>query len=105
MLGWRRSAAQGAGTAFDAATSYHRGSEANVLLADSNGQFGGKAIGVKAGVFVGGALLQCVLLRWASHRDAGLSRMLTKSFTILNFGAAGVYGAAGVHNLGVPSRP
>lgn len=52
---WAASVAfEGSGSAFDAYTSYHRGPyESNALLRDSDGQFGNKAVAIKAGLFTG----------------------------------------------------
>lgn len=97
-------AIHGAATAFDAYSSYHRGPyEANSLLADSNGQFGNKAVAMKAGIFGASTLVQFTLIRWANRHDTHLARTLTKTFTIVNVSAGGTYMAAGMHNFGVVS--
>jgi hypothetical protein len=62
---WEASCAfHGAGSAFDAYTSYHRGPyESNALLRDANGQFGNKAVLIKTGSFAGISALQWVVVR------------------------------------------
>ena len=57
---WQTSVAfHGAGSAFDAYTSYHRGPyESNSFLRDADGQFGNKASMIKAVSFVGITALQ-----------------------------------------------
>ncbi len=109
-LKWRKFwlasiAVHGAGTAFDAYSSYHRGPyELNSFLADSNKQFGNKAVMIKAGMFAGAAALEFILLRLAAHRDTRLARTLTKTFAICNFSAAATYFSAGAHNHAVLSK-
>ena len=109
-LKWRKIwlasiAVHGAGTAFDAYSSYHRGPyELNSFLADSNKQFGNKAVMIKAGMFAGAAALEFILLRLAAHRDTRLARTLTKTFAICNFSAGATYFSAGAHNHAVLSK-
>lgn len=92
--------AHGAGTAFDAYASYHRGPyEANSFLADPNGQFGNRALGVKIGIFAGVSALEYALIRWTSHRDSALAHALTKTFTVVNFSGGAAYLASGTRNL------
>ena len=68
-----------AGTGADAATSWHK-SESNGLLASSDGTFGAKGLGIKAGL-AGGLLLPQILFR--KHKD------LRTAFTVGNFAQAG----------------
>ena len=67
--------AMAAGTGADAATSWHK-SESNGLLASSDGSFGAKGLGIKAGL-AGGLLLPQILFR--KHTD------LRTAFTVGNF--------------------
>ena len=109
-LKWRRIwlasiAVHGAGTAFDAYSSYHRGPyELNSFLADSDKQFGNKAVMIKGGMFAGTVALEFILLRLAAHRDTRLARTLTKTFAICNFSAGATYFSAGAHNYAVLSK-
>ncbi|HMJ60862.1 MAG TPA: hypothetical protein VK493_03825 [Bryobacteraceae bacterium] len=83
--------AMAAGTGADAATSWHK-RESNGLLASSDGTFGAKGLGIKAGL-AGGVLLPQILFR--KHTD------LRTAFTIGNFAQAGIFTGMAVHNLGV----
>jgi hypothetical protein len=62
---WKASCAfHGAGSAFDAYTSYHRGPyESNALLRDANGQFGNNAVLIKAGSFAAISTVQWAVVR------------------------------------------
>ena len=81
--------AMAAGTGADAATSWHK-RESNGLLASSDGNFGAKGLGIKAGL-AGGLLLPQILFR--KHTD------LRTAFTIGNFAQAGIFTGMAVHNL------
>jgi hypothetical protein len=83
--------AMAAGTGADAATSWHK-RESNGLLASSDGNFGAKGLGIKAGL-AGGLLLPQILFR--KHTD------LRTAFTIGNFAQAGIFTGMAVHNLGI----
>jgi hypothetical protein len=85
--------AMAAGTGADAATSWHK-KESNALLASSDGTFGPKGLGIKAGL-AGGLLLPQILFR--RHKD------LRTAFTIGNFAQAGVFTGIAVHNMGIAS--
>lgn len=81
-----------AATGADAATSWHK-KEANGFLASSDGTFGAKGLGIKAGL-AGGIILPQILFR--KHKD------LRTAFTIGNFAQAGVFTGIAIHNAGVP---
>jgi hypothetical protein len=83
--------AMAAGTGADAATSWHK-RESNGLLASSDGNFGAKGLGIKAGL-AGGLLLPQILFR--KHTD------LRTAFTIGNFAQAGIFTGMAVHNLSI----
>jgi len=85
--------AMAAGTSADAATSWHK-KESNRLLASSDGTFGPKGLGIKAGL-AGGLLLPQILFR--RHND------LRTAFTIGNFAQAGFFTGVAVHNMGIAS--
>lgn len=89
---WEASVAfHGAVTAFDAYTSYHRGPyESNALLRDANGQFGNKAVLIKAGSFAAISTVQwCVVRKWPQA---------TKFFVPVNAALGGTYLYLGHHN-------
>jgi hypothetical protein len=89
MLWYGSMAAVAAGSAFDAASSWHK-QEANGLLASGNGTFGGKAVGIKLGLLAG-TLLPQILLR--KNKD------LRTGFTLANLAEAGIFTGVGAHNL------
>jgi hypothetical protein len=80
-----------AGTGADAASSWHK-RESNGLLASSNGTFGAKGLGIKAGIAAGVLTPQIVFRK---HKDLRLV------FAIGNFAEAGVFTAAAIHNLNI----
>ena len=80
-----------AATGADAATSWHK-REANGLLASSDGTFGAKGLGIKAGL-AGGLILPQIIFH--KRKD------LRPAFTIGNFAQAGVFTGIAIHNLGV----
>lgn len=85
IAAWKASVAfHGAGTAFDAYTSYHRGPyESNVLLRDANGQFGNKAVLIKTVSFAAISAAQWVVVhKWPQA---------TKLFIPLNALLGGTY--------------
>lgn len=82
-----------AGTSLDAATSWGK-TEGNSLLASSNGTFGAKGLGIKAGM-AAAVLVPQIFLR--KHKD------LKGVFIMGNFGEAAIFSGAAVHNLGVQS--
>jgi hypothetical protein len=70
--------------------------EGNAVLQSSNGTFStGKAIGVKAAMAGLPILGEYFVLR--HHPRLG------KLFTFVNYGEAGVFGAAAVHNFTIPT--
>ncbi len=83
--------AMAAGTGADAATSWHK-KESNPLLASSDGTFGAKGIGIKAGV-AGGVLLPQILF----HKN----KDLRTAFTIGNLAQAGLFSGIAIHNAGI----
>jgi hypothetical protein len=83
--------AMAAGTGADAATSWHK-RESNGLLASSDGTFGAKGLGIKAGL-AGGLLLPQILFR--KHKD------LRTAFTVGNFAQAGMFTGIAIHNAGI----
>jgi hypothetical protein len=83
--------AMAAGTGADAATSWHK-RESNSLLASSDGTFGAKGLGIKAGL-AGGLLLPQLLFR--RHKD------LRTAFTVGNFAQAGIFTGIAIHNAGI----
>jgi hypothetical protein len=87
--------AMAAATGADAATSWHK-QEANGLLASSDGTFGAKGLGIKAGL-AGGLILPQILFH--RHKD------LRTAFTVGNFAQAGVFTGIAIHNLGVAAAP
>jgi len=84
-------AAMFAGTSMDAATSWGR-HEGNGLLAQNNGSFGSKGVGIKAGVAVATFVPQIILRK---HKE------LRTPFIIGNFAEAGVFTGTAMHNLTV----
>ncbi len=87
---WKISLAALAGaTAADAASSWNR-PEANPVLRNSNGQFGTQGVGIKIGLAGAVAVTQYMLAR------KGLKYERVAAFA--NFAAAGVFGAAAIHN-------
>jgi len=83
--------AMAAGTGADAATSWHK-RESNPLLASSDGTFGAKGIGIKAGL-AGGLLLPQILFR--KNKD------LRTAFTIGNFAEGGLFSGIAIHNASI----
>jgi hypothetical protein len=70
--------------------------EGNAVLQSSNGTFStGKAIGVKAAMAGLPILGEYLVLR---HHPK-----LSKLFTFVNYSEAGVFGAAAVHNVTIPT--
>ncbi len=82
-----------AGTSLDAATSWGK-LEGNSLLASSNGTFGAKGLGIKAGLAAAVIIPQICLRR---HRE------LKGVFAFGNFAEAGIFAGTAVHNLQVSS--
>jgi hypothetical protein len=82
-------AAMTAGTALDAYSSWHK-QEGNSFLASSNGTFGGKAAGIKAGI-AAGVLTPQIIFR--KRRDWHMA------FAISNFAEASIFTGAAIHNL------
>jgi hypothetical protein len=78
-----------AGTSLDAASSWHK-MEGNTLLASSNGLFGARGVGIKAGIAAGVLLPQIVLRK---HKD------LRIAFAIGNLAEAGMFTGAAIHNF------
>jgi len=92
IAAWKASVAfHGAGTAFDAYSSYNRGPyESNVLLRDANGQFGNKAVLLKVVSFAALSAAQWVVVRkWPQA---------TKAFIPLNAALGGMYFYLGHRN-------
>ena len=90
---WLASVAfHGAGTAYDAYTSYHRGPyESSALLRSSDGEFGNKAIVIKTATFVGFTAAQWLIVRkWPR---------MTKLFVPVNTFLGITYVHAGRHNV------
>jgi hypothetical protein len=89
---WEASCAfHGAGSAFDGYNSYHRGPyESNVLLRDANGQFGNKALLIKAGSFAAITAVQWVVVRKWPHA--------MKFFVPVNAALGGTYFYLGYRN-------
>ncbi len=78
-----------AGTAADAATSWHR-RESNSLLASSNGTFGGKGVALKS-VITAAILTPQIVFR--KHRD------WHTAFAVGNFAETGIFTVAAIHNV------
>ena len=88
-------AAHGAGTGFDAWTSWQH-LETNGLMS-KNGRFTAASAGKKAGAFAAITVVQVVVLRkWGARHP-----WLEKAFTMANFSAGGMLASAGIRNLGV----
>jgi hypothetical protein len=83
--------ATAAGTSMDAATSWGR-REGNGLLAQSDGTFGAKGVGIKAGV-AAATIIPQILLR--KHKE------LRTGLIIGNFVEAGLFMGTAIHNLNV----
>ena len=83
-----------AGTAADAATSWHR-RESNSLLASSNGTFGGKGLAIKGGISAGMLAPQLIFRK---HHD------WHTAFSVGNFAEAGIYAGTSIHNLNTSGR-
>lgn len=81
------------GTGLDAATSWGK-VEGNSLLASSNGTFGAKGLGIKAGLAAAVIIPQICLRK---HKE------LKGIFAFGNFGEAGIFAGTAVHNLQVRS--
>jgi hypothetical protein len=84
-------AAMFAGTSMDAATSWGR-HEGNGLLAQSNGTFGAKGVGIKVGVAAVSFVPELILRK---HKE------LRTPFIIGNFAEAGIFTGTAMHNLTV----
>jgi hypothetical protein len=82
-------AAMAAGTSADAISSWHK-REGNSLLASSDGMFGARGVGIKAGI-AAGVLLPQIILR--KHID------LRTAFVLGNLTEAGVFTGAAIHNF------
>jgi len=80
-----------AGTAADAASSWHK-RESNSFLASSNGTFGAKGAGIKAGIALGVIAPQIIFRKRRDWHTA---------FAVGNFVEAGVFTGAAIHNLQV----
>jgi len=78
-------------TSLDAGTSWGK-REANGFLASSDGTFGAKGLGIKAGMAVG-VILPELLLR--NHKD------LKSKFAVGNFADAAIFTGVSIHNLSV----
>jgi hypothetical protein len=83
-----------AGTTTDAVSSWHK-REGNALLASTDGMFGGRGVGIKAGIAAGILLPQIVLRK---HKDLRLA------FVVGNLAEAGVFTGAAIHNFGLGTR-
>jgi len=84
-----------AGTAADAASSWGK-REATPWLRNSQGRFGARGLGIKAGIGAGAALST-----WLIHRrHPGADHALA----LVNFTVGGSGLALAVHNAGVPRR-
>ncbi len=90
--------AHGAGTGFDAWTSWQH-VERNRFLADG-ARFTAASAGKKAGVFGAVTVVQVVILKKWGERHPWVE----KAFRIANFGSAGAFTSAGIRNLGVAAR-
>ena len=86
-------AAHGAGSGFDAWTSWQR-PERNALLADG-GRFGMGSVYTKAGIFGGVSVLELVVVKKWGHRHPWLMR----ACQVANFTTSGMLVSAGVSNL------
>jgi hypothetical protein len=82
-----------AGTAADAATSWHK-RESNSLLASSDGTFGGKGVAIKGGI---GAAMLIPQIVFRKHND------WHTAFAVGNFAEAGIYTGTTIHNLNTNS--
>jgi hypothetical protein len=76
-------------TAADAVSSWNR-PEANPILRNSNGQFSTQGVGIKIGLAGTVAVTQYLLARKGPKYE--------RVATFANFAAAGVFGAAAIHN-------
>ena len=83
-----------AGTAADAATSWHK-RESNSLLASSNGTLGGKGLAIKGGVAAGMLAPQLIFRKHHEWHTA---------FSVGNFAEAGIYTGTSIHNLNTSGR-
>lgn len=88
-LWWASVAAVVAGSAADAHSSWGR-QELNPLLRGANGEFGMKAVGIKAAIASGVIGVQYLMLRKNPHA--------AKYAAIANFGMAGAFGGVAVYN-------
>ena len=75
----------------DAATSWGR-HEGNGLLAQSDGSFGPRGVGIKVGVAAASLVPQIVFRK---HKE------LRIPFTVGNFAEAGIFAGTAIHNLNV----
>jgi hypothetical protein len=90
---WKISlAVLGTASIADASTSWNM-REANPLLRSNNGTFGGKAIAIK-GILAGSTILsQYYMMKRKPEME--------RTATILNFGAAAMFGSVAAHNIRV----
>jgi hypothetical protein len=88
-LWWASVAAVVAGSAVDAHSSWGR-QELNPVLRGANGEFGMKAVAIKAAIAGGVVGAQYLMLRKNPHA--------AKYAAIANFGMAGVFGGVAVYN-------
>jgi hypothetical protein len=84
-----------AGSTADAVSSWRLG-ELNPVLRNSQGQFGGKAVSIKAAI--GGGT---VLLEWLKRRN----HTALKLNTLANFGTGAMYGITAYHNEQIRRGP
>lgn len=78
-----------AGMAADSATSWGR-MEANPILRDGSGRFGGRGLALKSGLTVGGLVVTHLVVR--------KQPALAKPAAVVNFAAAGVLGGVAIRN-------
>ncbi len=88
-LWWASVAAVVAGSALDAHSSWGR-QELNPVLRGANGEFGMKAVAIKAAIAGGVVGAQYLMLRKNPHA--------ARYAAIANFGMAGVFGGVAVYN-------
>lgn len=82
-----------AASGFDAGTSWGK-QETNGLLASSDGTFGARGMGIKAGT-AAAILIPQILFR----KNKGLRA----KFTIGNFAGSAVFTGVAIHNVGIPA--
>lgn len=93
---WASVGAMIAASALDAHSSWGR-QELNPILAGQNGQFGGRAVAIKAGLVAGVAAAQFFLLRNNPEAE--------KYVSVGNFGMAGVLAGVAMRNYGNHGAP